>query len=311
MRYTGGDKREKQCFSSVDSNYNHTIKRQNFEIMKTIGTLIQEGSKLLSSHKVESPYLDCEIIMQHVLDVERSFIIMNYADQVSIKKEQLFWKLTKKRAERYPISQIIGNREFWSKNFIVNRHVLDQRADSEILVSAALKYYPNKKQEMEIADFGTGTGCLLISVLSEYEHAVGVGFEKSLKAYKVACQNMEKHNLLGRAKMFPSSWTECKGLFDLIISNPPYIRRDKLKDLQAEVQKEPKIALDGGIDGLSCYLSIFPILKRCLKKNGFAILEIGEDQNDIDKIVPSYELAFQEYMYDLAGMKRCIVIKRT
>jgi release factor glutamine methyltransferase len=99
-------------------------------------------------------------------------------------------------------------------------------------------------------------------------------------------------------------------LFDLIISNPPYIKSSKLKDLQAEVQKEPKMALDGGIDGLSCYLSIFPILRKCLKKNGFAILEIGEDQNDINGIIPSYGLSFQEYVYDLAGMKRCIVVKQ-
>ncbi|MDR2831503.1 MAG: peptide chain release factor N(5)-glutamine methyltransferase [Rickettsiales bacterium] len=279
--------------------------------MKTISTLIQEGSKLLSSYKVESPYLDCEIIMQHVLDVKRSFIIMSHADQVPTEKELLFWKLTKKRAERYPISQIIGNREFWSKNFIVNQHVLDPRPDSETLISTVLKYYPNKKQRLKIADFGTGTGCLLISVLSEYEHAVGIGFEKSLKAYRVAYQNIKKHNLLGRAEIFPKSWTECRGSFDLIVSNPPYIKRSKLKNLQAEVQKEPRIALDGGIDGFSCYLSIFPILRKCLKKNGFAILEIGEDQNNIDKVIPSYELAFQEYVYDLARTKRCIVVKRT
>ncbi|MFP3035967.1 MAG: peptide chain release factor N(5)-glutamine methyltransferase [Wolbachia sp.] len=278
--------------------------------MKTISTLIQEGSELLLSHKVESPCLDCEIIMQYVLGVERSFIIMNHANQVPIEKEHLFWKLTKKRAERYPISQIIGNREFWSKNFIVNQHVLDPRPDSETIILAVLKYYPNKEQKIKIADFGTGTGCLLISVLSEYDHAVGIGFEKSLEAYKVACQNVKKHNLPSRARILPSSWTKCRGLFDLIISNPPYIKSSKLKDLQAEVQKEPKMALDGGIDGLSCYLSIFPILGKCLKKNGAAILEIGKDQNDIDKIIPSYGLSFQEYVYDLAGMKRCIIVKQ-
>lgn len=227
-----------------------------------------------------------------------------------IEKEQLFWKLTKKRAERYPISQIIGNREFWSKNFIVNQHVLDPRPDSETIILAVLKYYPNKEQKLKIADFGTGTGCLLISVLSEYEHAVGIGFEKSLEAYKVACQNVKKHNLPSRARILPNSWTKCRGLFDLIISNPPYIKSSKLKNLQAEVQKEPKMALDGGIDGLSCYLSIFPILRKCFKKNGAAILEIGEDQNDIDKIIPSYGLSFQEYVYDLAGMKRCIIVKQ-
>ncbi|MGL9732814.1 MAG: peptide chain release factor N(5)-glutamine methyltransferase [Wolbachia sp.] len=278
--------------------------------MKTISILIQEGSELLLFHKVESPYLDCEIIMQHVLGVERPFIIMNYADHVPIEKEQLFWKLIKKRTERYPISQIIGNREFWSKNFIINQHVLDPRSDSETIVLTVLKYYPNRRQKLKIADFGTGTGCLLISILSECEHAVGIGFEKSIEAYKIACQNVKKYNLLSRARILPSSWTKCRGLFDLIISNPPYIKSSKLKNLQAEVQKEPKMALDGGIDGFSCYLSIFPILKKCLKKNGFAILEIGEDQNDIDKIIPSYGLSFQEYVYDFAGMKRCIVVKQ-
>lgn len=278
--------------------------------MKTISALIKEGSKLLSSHRIESPHLDCEIIMQYVLGVERSFTIMNHTNQVPRNKELLFWKLTKKRAERYPISQIIGNREFWSKNFIVNQHVLDPRPDSETVISTVLKYYQNKKQKIKIADFGTGTGCLLISVLSEYKYAIGVGFEKSLEAYKITCQNTKKHNLLNRAKIFPNSWTECRDLFDLIISNPPYIKRSKLKDLQAEVQKEPRIALDGGIDGLSCYLSIFPILKKCLKKDGFAILEIGEDQSNIDKIIPLYGLALQEYVYDLTGMKRCIVVKQ-
>ncbi|APR98783.1 peptide chain release factor N(5)-glutamine methyltransferase [Wolbachia endosymbiont of Folsomia candida] len=279
--------------------------------MKTISALIQDGSKLLSSCGIDSPYMDSEIIMQHVLGVERSFIIINHANHVPIDKESLFWKLIKKRTEKYPISQIIGNREFWSGNFIVNQHVLDPRPDSETLISTVLKYYQNKEQKLKIADFGTGTGCLLISVLNEYKYAVGVGFEKSLEAYKVACQNIKKHDLLSRAKILPNSWTECIGLFDLIISNPPYIKTSKLKDLQAEVQKEPRLALDGGVDGLSCYLSIFPILKKCLKKNGFAVLEIGEDQNDIDKIIPSFELAFQEYIYDLAGMKRCIVLKKT
>ncbi|MCV3769180.1 MAG: peptide chain release factor N(5)-glutamine methyltransferase [Wolbachia pipientis] len=278
--------------------------------MKTISVLIQEGAKLLTSYGIESAYLDCEVIMQHVLGVEKSFIIINCTDRVPIGKEQLFWKLIKKRVKRYPVSQIIGNREFWSKDFIVNRHVLDPRPDSETVILAVLKYYPNRKQRLKIADFGTGTGCLLISLLGEYEYAVGIGFEKSLKAYRVACQNVKRHNLLGRAKILLNSWTKCKGLFDLIVSNPPYIKKDKLKNLQAEVQKEPRMALDGGIDGLNCYLSIFPILKKCLKKSGVVVLEIGEDQSNIDEIILSYGFSLQEYMYDLTGIKRCVIIKQ-
>ncbi|WP_168463934.1 peptide chain release factor N(5)-glutamine methyltransferase [Wolbachia endosymbiont of Ctenocephalides felis wCfeT] len=277
--------------------------------MKTISTLIREGSEILLLHEVDTPYLDCEVIMQHVLDVERSFIIMNHANQISAEEESLFWDLIRKRAAKHPVSQIVGKREFWNSCFIVNQHVLDPRQDSETLISTTLKYYPDKGQKLKVADFGTGTGCLLISILNEYKYACGIGFEKSFEAYKVACQNVERHDLLDRAKVFPKSWTECEGSFDLIISNPPYIKTSKLKDLQAEVQNEPRIALEGGIDGLSCYLSIFPILKQCLKKNGFAILEIGEDQDNIDEIIPSYELSFQEYVYDLAGMKRCVVVK--
>lgn len=278
--------------------------------METIGALIQKGSKFLSLSGIDTPYLDCEIIMQHVLEVERSFIIMNNTDPVLAHKESRFWQLIKKRAEKYPISHLTGKREFWNSDFIVSQDVLDPRPDSETIVSTVLKHYVNKKQRLKIADFGTGTACLLISILSEYQYAIGFGFEKSLKAYRIACKNIKKHNLLSKAKIFPRPWTECRGSFDLIISNPPYIRRDKLKTLQAEVQKEPKIALDGGISGLNCYLSIFSMLKKCLKKNGLAVLEIGEDQNNTDRLLPSYGLAFQGYEYDLSGMKRCIIVKQ-
>jgi Methylase of polypeptide chain release factors len=106
-----------------------------------------------------------------------------------------------------------------------------------------LKYYQNKKQKIKIADFGTGTGCLLISVLSEYEYAIGVGFEKSLEAYKITCQNTKKHNLLNRAKIFPNSWTECRDLFDLIISNPPYIKRRRYQLWENAILKEGVFAL--------------------------------------------------------------------
>ncbi|MDN5248244.1 MAG: peptide chain release factor N(5)-glutamine methyltransferase [Wolbachia endosymbiont of Tyrophagus putrescentiae] len=278
--------------------------------MKTIGTLIQEGCKYLSLHGIDTPHLDCELILQHVLSVERSFIIMNGADSIAEQKEHLFWQLVEKRVKRHPISHIIGRREFWSSDFIVSRDVLDPRPDSETVISTVLKYYKNKGQRLKVADFGTGTGCLLISMLSEYKFAVGVAFEKSLKAYRVAYKNIKKHNLLGKIKIFPNSWVECNDSFDLIISNPPYIRRDKLKTLQAEVQKEPVAALDGGISGSDCYLSIFSVLRKCLRKNKFAVLEIGEDQGNIERLVHLYGLAFQEYVYDLSGMKRCIVVKK-
>ncbi len=275
--------------------------------MKAISALVKEGVKRLS---VDLPYLTAEVIMQYVLDVERSFIIANPTYPVPAAKESEFWRLLNKRAGGYPLSHIIGKREFWSNDFIVSQDVLDPRPDSETIIEAVLKHYTNKRQRLKIADFGTGTGCLLTSLLKEYQYAVGIGFEKSVKAYRVAYQNLKKHNLLHRARLFSSSWTKCNMQFDLIVSNPPYIRRSKLKSLQDEVQKEPQIALDGGINGLVCYASIFIILQKCLKRNKLAILEIGEDQNNIDRLIRSYGLVFMGYIYDLSGVKRCIVIKQ-
>jgi release factor glutamine methyltransferase len=275
-----------------------------------VGTLVREGVKFLSLQEVDAPHLTSEIVIQHVLGVEKSFIIANPTYPVPISKESEFWRLLSRRVAGYPLSHIIGKREFWSNDFIVNQDVLDPRPDSETIVETVLRYYINKKQRLKVADFGTGTGCLLISLLKEYQYAVGVGFEKSFKAYRVAYQNLRRHDLLNRARLFPSSWTKCSMQCDLIVSNPPYIKRSKLKFLQDEVQKEPQIALDGGMNGLECYTSIFVMLQKCLKKNKLAILEIGEDQNNIDKLISSYGLVFLEYVYDLSGIKRCIVIKK-
>lgn len=278
--------------------------------MKTIGALMKESINNLSLCGISTPRLDSEILIGHVLGLERSFIIANYDYEVEEKHERLFLELISRRCKRYPIAQIIGKREFWGLDFLVNQHVLDPRPDSETIILAVLKYYKNKNKRLKIVDFGTGTGCLLISILHEYKCSIGIGFEKNVSSYRVALNNVKKHNLLGRAKIILSSWENSNGLFDLIISNPPYIKKNMLKDLQPEVQNEPSIALDGGSNGFKCYLSIFSVLKRSLEKGGFAILEIGESQNNIKKILPFYGLIFVSYVYDLSGKKRCIVIKQ-
>ncbi|GHM57920.1 MAG: release factor glutamine methyltransferase [Candidatus Mesenet longicola] len=278
--------------------------------MKTISALLKESINNLSLCGIYTPRLDSEILIGHVLGLERSFIIANYDYEVEEEHEKSFLELISKRCKRYPIAQIIGKREFWGLDFLVNQHVLDPRPDSETIILAVLKYYRNKNTRLRIVDFGTGTGCLLISILHEYKHSIGIGFEKNVNSYRVALSNIKKHTLLSRAKIVLGSWENSNGLFDLIISNPPYIKKSMLKKLQPEVQNEPIIALDGGSNGLKCYLSILPILKRSLKKGGFAILEIGESQNNIKKIIPFYGLIFVSYAYDLSGNKRCIIIRQ-
>ncbi|WP_339047713.1 peptide chain release factor N(5)-glutamine methyltransferase [Candidatus Mesenet endosymbiont of Phosphuga atrata] len=278
--------------------------------MKTIGALLKKSINNLSLCGIYTPRLDSEILISHVLGLERSFVIANYDYEVEEEHEKLFLELISRRCKRYPVAQIIGKREFWGLDFLVNQHVLDPRPDSETIILAVLRYYRNKNKRLRIVDFGTGTGCLLISILHEYKYSIGIGFERNVNSHRVALNNVKRHNLLGRVKIVLGSWKNSNGLFDLIISNPPYIKKSMLKKLQPEVQNEPSIALDGGSNGLKCYLSIFPVLKRSLKKGGFAILEIGESQNNIKKIIPFYGLIFVSYAYDLSGNKRCIVIRQ-
>ncbi|QXK92846.1 peptide chain release factor N(5)-glutamine methyltransferase [Neoehrlichia mikurensis] len=277
--------------------------------MVTISSLLREAIKILCDANVDNPRFDAEVLMQYTLDIKLSTIIANPNLSVCCNKLGIFWQAIRQRANRVPVSQIIGKREFWDMEFMVNSNVLDPRPETETIISSVLKIYKNKNSRINIADLGAGTGCIIITLLSHYNNAVGVAFEKSVEAYRVAYKNLKYHKVYNRTRLFLSSWIKCKGVFDLIVSNPPYVKRSKIAALQPEVKLyEPFVALDGGSIGIENYIQIFQVIKRCLKKSGKAILEIGEDQSQIHKIVPNYKLIFCSYVYDLCGKKRCIIL---
>ncbi|QGR03808.1 peptide chain release factor N(5)-glutamine methyltransferase [Ehrlichia ruminantium] len=277
--------------------------------MNTIISLFNSAVDFLTNHSIKDPKRDVEVIIQHLMNTDSLVTVLDPYISVSETDTEIFWSMIKKRASNVPVSHIVGKREFWSTDFIVNPHVLDPRPDSESIISYVLAMYPCRNRRLIIGDFGTGSGCLLTVLLSYYRFAVGVAIEKSVKAYRVAYQNFKNHKVYNRIDMRLSSWNTCYQMFDLIVSNPPYIRRSKIVTLQPEVKLyEPYIALDGGPIGLETYFSIFVVIKRCLKKNGIAILEIGEDQTKIHSIVYKYGLKFHSYCYDLSGRKRCIVV---
>lgn len=279
--------------------------------MDTVISLFNRAVDFLSTYNIDNPKRDVEIIIKHLINTENLVTILDPHMPINKCDVEVFWKMVKQRSTNIPISHIIGKREFWSTDFIVNSDVLDPRPDSETIISSVFAMYPCKNRRLIIGDFGTGSGCLLSILLLRYRNAVGIAIEKSVKAYRVAYQNFKNHGLYSRIKMRLSSWNTCYDTFDLIVSNPPYIRRSKITTLQPEVKlHEPMVALDGGPIGLEIYSQIFVIIKRCLKQNGVAILEIGEDQHQIHRIVHRYGLKFCTYHNDLSGKLRCIVVKQ-
>ena len=279
--------------------------------MDTVISLYNSAVNFLSDYDIENPKRDIEIIIKHLINTKSLVTILDPYMSVDKYDVEMFWEMIKQRAANVPVSHIIGKSEFWSTEFIVNSNVLDPRPDSETIISSVLTMYPCRNRRLVIGDFGTGSGCLLAVLLLKYRNAIGIAIEKSVKAYRVAYQNFKNHKLSSRVKVRLSSWDNCYDVFDLIVSNPPYIKRSKIAKLQPEVRLyEPMIALDGGPVGLEIYSQIFFVIKRCLKKNGVAILEIGEDQRQIHRMVHKYGLKFCDYRNDLSGRLRCIVVKQ-
>ncbi|MFV9838749.1 MAG: peptide chain release factor N(5)-glutamine methyltransferase [Aaplasma endosymbiont of Hyalomma asiaticum] len=278
-----------------------------------LATLLKEATALLGGESgIDTPGLDARLIAGRVLGLVESDVLLNQDLVVTAEKAKEFFEAISKRVSGVPVSHILCKREFWSMDFTVSSDVLDPRPDTETLVSSVLKIYRNKTRRMTIADLGTGTGCIIIALLSHYKNAIGEAYEKSPKAYRVAYGNLAKHNIARRVRLHRASWEKCNGKFDLIVSNPPYIKRYKIPRLQPEVRfHEPLLALDGGINGTEKYVEIFHILNRCLKVNGRAILEIGEDQSNIRACAIRWGMKFCGYVNDLAGRPRCIVLKRS
>ena len=226
-------------------------------------------------------------------------------------KEGTFEQLIERRLRHEPIAYIVGHKEFWSLNFAVGPGVLIPRPETETLIEAALDALPNRTGAYRMLDLGTGSGCLLVALLSEYPNAEGVGIDTSEATLAWAKRNVSTHGLERRADLVRGSWEAAEGLFDVIVSNPPYIRTGDVAALPRDVRDyEPKPALDGGSEGLDAYLAIAAVLKDHLKPTGSALLEIGAGQHHIvGKIMATAGLEVARVAADLAGIPRCVVVR--
>ena len=274
-----------------------------------IQTALIEANKLLDSLSIISGKLDNEILLSKVLKKNRKYLILNSKEKLTEKNIQSFESLVERRKKGEPIAYLIKEKEFWKQNFYIDSNVLIPRPDTELLVEETLKLF-NINSKLSLLDIGTGSGCILISILKERRNFIGTGIDISKKAISVARFNAKKHQLINRVKFYNSDVDKFLiGKYDLILSNPPYIKQKDLKYLEKDVVGfEPKLALDGGRDGFSKITKVISKAAKLIKNNGKLILEIGFDQkNRTLDILKKNSFYINKILKDYGKNYRCIV----
>tara|TARA_Y100000591_G_scaffold294460_1_gene283070 strand:+ start:152 stop:994 length:843 start_codon:yes stop_codon:yes gene_type:complete len=270
--------------------------------------LINLGSKKLRSNRINSSKLDSEILLSKVLGKKRERVLVDFQDQVASNEILKYNQLINRRYLKEPIAYILKKKEFWSKLFEVNENTLIPRPETELMVEKIIKIYKGKK--ISILDIGTGSGCILISLLDELKNSNGVGIDISKKALIVAKKNARNHNLAHKIKFIHKPLTNIFNIkFDLVVSNPPYIKKSDLKNLQEDIKMyEPLVALDGGNDGLDVIKKVIYKAKYILKIRGKLALEIGNEQYlEVSKILKRNNFRIEHYIKDYKENIRCLI----
>ena len=274
-----------------------------------IQSALTEGLNILKNKSILSAKLDSEILMAKALGKKREYIILNNDKIIKEQNLKYFKKLVQERATRKPIAYLLNKKSFWNSEFYVNKNTLIPRPDTEIILEQVLKFTKNKNY-LNILDIGVGSGCILLSILKERKNFYGTGIDISRNSLDICKMNAKKLLLERRVKFFKSDVDKFAiGKYDLIVSNPPYIKTSDLKYLESDVIKfEPKLALDGGLDGLSVIRKVIKKSSELLKKNGKFILEIGFDQkNKVIKLLNNKGFYINSTVKDLANNDRCII----
>jgi len=272
--------------------------------------LINEGSNKLKQSNIISHQLDSEILLSKVLNKTRENLLINLGQNIDRKNVKKFEKLIRRRSLNEPIAYILKKKEFWSRNFEINNNTLIPRPETELMVEKLVYIYKQKK--INILDIGTGSGCILISLLSELKQSNCIGIDISKKALKIAIKNSKKNNQKNKIKFLNRSLSNFyHKKFDLIVSNPPYIRTRDIKNLDRSIKYyEPKIALDGGNDGLDVIKKVIYKSKEILKVNGLLALEIGNGQlRKVSTLLLKNLYRIEHNIRDYKNNTRCLIAK--
>ncbi len=276
-----------------------------------IKELFANSTKSLKDKGINTANLDVKMLLSFLLKLDTNDLIKHFDENISDNLLRRFTKLLNRRLNREPVANIIGKKFFWDYEFIVDKNVLTPRPDSETLIEAVLKNYTDKNKKLTILDLGTGSGCLILTILKIYKNANGLAIDKSKKALNIAQKNAKNLNIKN-IKFLQNNWNNnINKKFDLIISNPPYISKEEIKTLEPEVNIfNPILALDGGNDGLNCYKYLAKNLKKNCKKNTKIFLEIGKNQEkDIQKIFKNEGFLLNNYYKDINQIIRILEFK--
>ena len=274
-----------------------------------IKNILDEGKSILQKNKISNPQLDCEILLSSSIERNKEYIILNPKENLNPEQLEKFKGLIERRKKSEPVAHLINKKEFWKDEFFVNKDVLIPRPDTELIIEQVLKIY-SKSVQIQVLDIGTGSGCILLSIIKERPNFYGTGIDISKKSINVSKFNAKQLNLLNRVKFFHSSVDNFNiGKYDLIVSNPPYIESLNLKYLEKDVVNfEPKLALSGGLDGFSKIRKVINKSRTLIKKNGKFILEIGFNQkNKVKKILKEEGFYINKAVKDYGNNDRCII----
>ena len=276
---------------------------------------LKEAIEILKKNSVASAILDARILIQFVTRLSREDVIFN-APQINLSDNQIkkYFDLIHKRARKIPLTHLTNNREFFANNFYVDENVLDPRPDSEALIEMVINEF-EKISFLNICEMGCGSGCLIISLLKHFKNWHGLAIDISNKALIVAQNNAINNQVSTRINFLESNLFKNfrdDQIFDIIISNPPYIPTNDIENLQDEVRLyEPRIALDGGLDGLDFYRKIAEQSQKFLKNNGNIFLEIGYNQyQDVKNIFENNNFKFINFKKDLSGIIRVLQFQK-
>lgn len=270
--------------------------------------LLQAGSKKLKDSGVKTYLLDSEILLSSAMKISKNDLFFSKKNKISKKIYSDFWKFIKRRSNHEPIAYILKKKEFWSIDFFVKKGILIPRPETELMVEEIVKIY--KKDNPLILDIGTGTGCILLSLVKEFSKSTGLGIDISKKAINVAKKNSIQLKLNNRAFFKVCDLKDlCQGKYDILVSNPPYIAQNELKELSEDIKKfEPIKSLNGGIDGLDLIRKVIYKSKYLLKTGGFLAIELGNSQyHSVSKLMARNGYREVGKVFDYQDNVRCII----
>ena len=273
---------------------------------------IKEGSKILEKNDIKCPHLDCEILLAKVLKKKRKYLILNLDKQIHKENFKIYQNLINQRSSGKPIAYLTNKKNFWDSEFIIEEGTLIPRPDTETLIEATLEIYKNKNYA-NILDIGVGSGCIILSILKEKPCFYGKGIDISSESISLSNRNAKRLSVENRVKFIKTDIDNfCIGKYDLIISNPPYIKSNEIKYLEKDVNHfEPRKALDGGLDGTFKTLKIIKKASTLLKVNGKLVLEIAYNQRTkIIGLLKKEGFYINTTIKDYAKNDRCVISTR-